>query len=66
MSNELSNYRGANRQPRLDDPGSFGATGMESTTIWRASHRRGHWFEPSIAHQVRARFRADKPPTAAR
>jgi hypothetical protein len=20
------------------------------TTIWRASHRRGHWFEPSIAH----------------
>ena len=29
MSNELSNYRGANRQPRLDDPGSIGATGME-------------------------------------
>ena len=29
MSNELSNYRGANRYPRLDDPGSFGAPGME-------------------------------------
>jgi hypothetical protein len=27
VSNELSNYCGANRQPRLDDPGSFGAPG---------------------------------------
>ena len=25
VSNELSNYHGANRQPRLDDPGSFRA-----------------------------------------
>ena len=25
MSNEPSNYGGANRQPRLDDPGSFRA-----------------------------------------
>ena len=29
MSNELSNYRGANRYPRLDDPGSIGGPGME-------------------------------------
>jgi hypothetical protein len=28
VSNELSNYRGANRQPRLDDPGSFRAPGI--------------------------------------
>jgi hypothetical protein len=28
VSNELSNYRGANRQPRLDDPGSFGAAAL--------------------------------------
>jgi hypothetical protein len=28
VSNELSNYRGANRQPRLDDPGSFGTPGI--------------------------------------
>ncbi len=28
MSNELSNYRCANRQPRLDDPGSFRAPGI--------------------------------------
>jgi hypothetical protein len=28
VSNELSNYRGANRQPRLDNPGSFRAPGI--------------------------------------
>ena len=28
MSNELSNYCSANRQPHLDDPGSFGAPGI--------------------------------------
>jgi hypothetical protein len=28
VSNELSNYRGANLKPRLDDPGSFGAPGI--------------------------------------
>jgi hypothetical protein len=28
VSNELSNYCGANRQPRLDDPGTFGASGI--------------------------------------
>jgi hypothetical protein len=28
VSNELSNYRGANGQPLLDDPGSFGAPGI--------------------------------------
>ena len=28
VSNEVSNYCGANRQPRLDDPGSFGAPGI--------------------------------------
>jgi hypothetical protein len=55
MSNELSNYRGANRQPRLYDPGSFGATGMESTTIWRASHRRGHCFRVTTRRRLYAR-----------
>jgi hypothetical protein len=29
VSNELSNYRGANLQPRLDSPGSIGAPAME-------------------------------------
>ena len=28
VSNELSNYCGANRYPRLDDPGSFRAPGI--------------------------------------
>jgi hypothetical protein len=28
VSNELSNYCGADRQPPLDDPGSFGAPGI--------------------------------------
>jgi hypothetical protein len=28
VSNELSNYRSPNRQPRLDDPGSFRAPGI--------------------------------------
>jgi hypothetical protein len=28
VSNELSNYRGADQQPPLDDPGSFGAAGI--------------------------------------
>jgi hypothetical protein len=44
VSNELSNYCGADRQPTVDDPGRFGALRTErSTTICRASHRRGHW-----------------------
>jgi hypothetical protein len=29
VSNELSNYRGANLQPLLDSPGSIGAPAME-------------------------------------
>jgi hypothetical protein len=33
VSNELSNYGSANRQPHLDDPGSFGAPG-----IWIDAH----------------------------
>jgi hypothetical protein len=28
VSNELSNNRGADQQPPLDDPGSFGAPGL--------------------------------------
>jgi hypothetical protein len=28
VSNELSDYCGTNRQPRLDDPRSFGAPGI--------------------------------------
>ena len=56
MSNELSNYRGANRQPSLDDPGSFRApcpvidahlgcftpkpSAAGVTIGWRRSHSR--------------------------
>jgi hypothetical protein len=47
VSNELSNYRGANRQPCLDGPGSFGAAGigiddhLACFTPKRSGHTRG-------------------------
>ena len=40
MSNELSNYRGANGQPRLDDPGSFGAPAPSGCRRRRSSTSR--------------------------
>jgi hypothetical protein len=44
VSNELSNYCGANRQLRLDDPGSIGAPAMEIDDHLACSHERGHYF----------------------
>jgi hypothetical protein len=53
VSNELSNYRGANRQPRLDDPGSFRAQGKGIDAHLGCFTPKSHWFEPSIAHRYR-------------
>jgi hypothetical protein len=60
VSNELSNYGGVNGQPRLDDPGSFGAPAMEidahlacftpKRSLVRTQYR------PHISHLVRGTF----------
>jgi hypothetical protein len=42
VSNELSNYRGANRQPCLDDPGSFGAAALGIDDHPACFTTRGH------------------------
>jgi hypothetical protein len=58
VSNELSNYCGANRQPRLDDPGSFGAPGigidahLACFTPKRSLVRTQ--YRPQISHLVKA------------
>jgi hypothetical protein len=62
VSNELSNYRDANWQPRLDDPGSFRApgTGIDAHlgcfTPKRSLVRTQ--YRPLISALVRDTFRA--------
>jgi hypothetical protein len=65
VSNELSNYRGANGQPLLDDPGSFGAQGiriddhMACFTPKRSLVRTQ--YRPPENHLVKETFRRNSP-----
>jgi hypothetical protein len=52
VSNELSNYRDANWQPRLDDPGSFRAPGTGIDAHLGCFTRKRSLFKPESTDQL--------------